>query len=124
MSRNRKKNRAVLVVLIIALIVAAVAVGCALVKPYNDRIRDSLDTKRDQAKEDLDNMIEEYHQKSAPAFCAKAGMVDEVVDMPRIRDYLIAFADACYQNPKAICPFHQMLLPRIIRDFDNLYAKK
>ena len=72
----------------------------------------------------MNALIEQYHEKSAPAFCAKAGMVDEIVDMPRIRDYLIAFADACYQNPKAICPFHQMLLPRIIRDFDSLYAKK
>ena len=67
MSRNRKKNRAVLVVLIIALAVAAVAVGCALVEPYNNGIRNSLDKKRDQAKEDLDNMIEEYHQKNAQA---------------------------------------------------------
>ena len=29
--------------------------------------------------------------------------------------YLDAFAGAVYQNPKPICPRHQMLLPRIIK---------
>ena len=32
-----------------------------------------------------------------------------------LRGYLKAFAGAVYQNPKSICPRHQMLLPRIIR---------
>ena len=64
----------------------------------------------------MNELIEEYTEKSKPAFCAKTGMVDEVVDMPLLRNYIVAFADAAYQNPKSICPFHQMLLPRVIRD--------
>jgi glutaconyl-CoA decarboxylase len=35
--------------------------------------------------------------------------------MTEIRKYLIAFAGAVYQNPKSICPQHQMMLPRIIK---------
>ena len=50
---------------------------------------------------------------------SKAGLVDEIVDMPMMRNYIVAFADSCYQNPESICPFHQMLLPRTIRDFDT-----
>ncbi len=50
-------------------------------------------------------------------------MEDDVLDMPRQRDYIVAFADAAYQNPKSICPFHQMLLPRIIRDYNALGQK-
>ena len=42
--------------------------------------------------------------------------LDEVVRFEEMRDYLIAFAGACYQNPKSICPMHQMITPRIIRD--------
>ncbi len=67
MSRNRKKNHAVLIVLIIALVVAAVAVGCALVQPYNNGIRDSWEKKKDQAKEDLADMIDEYKAKDQKA---------------------------------------------------------
>ena len=39
--------------------------------------------------------------------------------MPKIRNYVVAFADAAYQNPKSICPVHQMILPRIIKDYDE-----
>jgi glutaconyl-CoA decarboxylase len=35
--------------------------------------------------------------------------------MTDIRQYLTAFAGAAYQNPKSICPQHQMMLPRIIK---------
>jgi glutaconyl-CoA decarboxylase len=35
--------------------------------------------------------------------------------MTEIRKYLVAFAGAAYQNPKSICPHHQMMLPRIIK---------
>ena len=49
----------------------------------------------------------------------KAGLVDEVVDMPMMRNYIVAFADSCYQNPASICPFHQMLLPRTIKDYED-----
>ncbi|MBR0172656.1 MAG: glutaconyl-CoA decarboxylase subunit alpha [Lachnospiraceae bacterium] len=93
---------------------------------YSRRLVKEQDSGKDihPTIDKMNELIKEYYEKSAPAFCAKAGMVDEVVDMPKIRDYFVAFADAAYQNPKAICPFHQMLLPRIIRDFDALYAKK
>ena len=50
-------------------------------------------------------------------------MVDEIVDMTKLRDYMVAFTDAAYQNPTAICPVHQMILPRICRDFNKLYGK-
>ncbi len=67
----------------------------------------------------MNELIEDYNEKSKPAFCAKQGFVDEVVDMPVLRNYIIAFADSVYQNPESICPFHQMLIPRMIRDYDN-----
>ncbi|MDR1621721.1 MAG: hypothetical protein LBS00_05040, partial [Synergistaceae bacterium] len=57
--------------------------------------------------------------KAKPAFCAKMGFVDEVVEFPNLRSYVRAFAYAVYQNPKSICPFHQMLLPRSLRDHDT-----
>ena len=53
----------------------------------------------------------------------KAGLTDEIVDMNDIRPYIQAFANACYQNPESICPVHQMLLPRVIRDYDALNAQ-
>jgi len=82
--------------------------------------------KEDKAGNDLqptidkmNALIQDYVDKSKPAYCAKLGLVDEVVDMTAMRNYIWAFADSCYQNPESICPFHQMLLPRIIRDYDN-----
>ncbi len=57
----------------------------------------------------------DYHAKSRPLFCAHAGLVDEIVAVGDLRRYLVAFAGAAYQNPKSICPQHQMILPRIIR---------
>ena len=35
--------------------------------------------------------------------------------MATLRKYLIAFTGSAYQNPKSICPQHQMLLPRVIK---------
>ena len=71
----------------------------------------------------MNKLIQHYIDTSVPAYCAKSGMVDEVVDMPKLRNYIVAFANAAYQNPKSICPFHQMLLPRVIRDYNNLNLK-
>ena len=71
----------------------------------------------------MNKLIQHYIDTSVPSYCAKSGMVDEVVDMPKLRDYIVAFADAAYQNPKSICPMHQMLLPRVIRDYDKLNLK-
>lgn len=71
----------------------------------------------------MNKLINQYVEKSKPMFCAEAGLVDEIVNMNLLRNYILAFADSAYQNPKAICPVHQMLLPRCIRDYDNLYRK-
>lgn len=67
----------------------------------------------------MNALINDYNEKSKPFYCAKAGLVDEIVDMPMMRNYIVAFTDSCYQNPESICPFHQMLLPRTIRDFET-----
>jgi glutaconyl-CoA decarboxylase len=71
----------------------------------------------------MNDLIKLYHDKSRPQFCTEHGFVDEIVSLTDIRKYVVAFAEAVYQNPTSICPFHQMILPRTIRDFDNLNLK-
>lgn len=71
----------------------------------------------------MNKLIEEYKEKSTPEYCAATGMVDEIVNLYDIRNYMIAFTDSAYQNPKAICAFHQMLLPRTIKDYENIHHK-
>jgi glutaconyl-CoA decarboxylase subunit alpha len=63
----------------------------------------------------MNKTVKEYYDKSRPSYCAKNGMVDEVVKMTDLRKYLVAFANCAYQNPTSICPQHQMMLPRIIK---------
>lgn len=65
--------------------------------------------------EKMNKIAREYHDNSRPIYCAKNGFVDEISTMNDIRKYLMAFAGAVYQNPKSICPQHQMLLPRSIK---------
>ncbi len=65
--------------------------------------------------EEMNKLVKEYHDYSRPTYCAQHGLVDEVAKMTDIRNYLVAFAGAAYQNPKSICPQHQMMLPRIIK---------
>jgi glutaconyl-CoA decarboxylase len=65
--------------------------------------------------EKMNQMIQDYQDKSRPAYCAKTGFVDEIVSLPELRKYIKAFTGANYQNPKSITPVHQMLLPRIIK---------
>jgi glutaconyl-CoA decarboxylase len=65
--------------------------------------------------ESMNKTVQEYINKSRPSYCAKTGMVDEVVALPALRTYLVAFANCCYQNPASITPQHQMILPRIIK---------
>lgn len=67
----------------------------------------------------MNRMIQEYYEKSRPVYCARHGFVDEIVDLTQIRRYITAFAEAAYQNPRSICAFHQMLLPRVIRDYEK-----
>lgn len=69
----------------------------------------------------MNDMIQLYHDKSRPAYCAKVGMVDEIVDMTDIRPYIQAFTEAAYQNPKSICPMHQMVTPRAIREWNDAH---
>jgi glutaconyl-CoA decarboxylase len=63
----------------------------------------------------MNALAQEYHDKSRPIYCAQKGYVDEIVPMTGVRDYIVAFARAAYQNPASICPHHQMMLPRIIK---------
>ncbi len=65
--------------------------------------------------EKMNELARKYRDTSQPDYCARYGMVDEVVKLRDLRGYMKAFAGAVYQNPKSICPKHQMILPRIIR---------
>ena len=65
--------------------------------------------------EKMNELAQDYHEKSRPLFCARAGMIDEIIALADIRKYMEAFAGAAYQNPRSICPHHQMILPRIIK---------
>ncbi|AET66864.1 acetyl-CoA carboxylase, carboxyltransferase component (subunits alpha and beta) [Desulfosporosinus orientis DSM 765] len=65
--------------------------------------------------EKMNQMVKDYEEKSRPAYCAKLGLVDEIVGLSDLRSYCVAFASANYQNPKSITPIHQMILPRTIK---------
>ena len=71
----------------------------------------------------MNKLITDFDVKSRPKYCAIKGLVDEIVDMTAIRGYMEAFTEAAYQNPESICPFHQMLLPRAIREFETFTKK-
>jgi glutaconyl-CoA decarboxylase len=71
----------------------------------------SLDSVIDKMNE----LAQKYRDTSQPDYSAHYGFVDEVVKLSDLRAYLKAFSGAVYQNPKSICPRHQMILPRIIR---------
>ncbi len=63
----------------------------------------------------MNEVARQYMENSRPIYCAIHGFVDEIVPLAKLRGYLKAFAGAAYQNPKSICPRHQMLLPRLVR---------
>jgi glutaconyl-CoA decarboxylase subunit alpha len=63
----------------------------------------------------MNETAQKYYDTSRPAYCARYGFVDEVVNLSALRGYLKAFAGAVYQNPQSICPRHQLLLPRLIK---------
>ncbi|MBI2749254.1 MAG: glutaconyl-CoA decarboxylase subunit alpha, partial [Burkholderiales bacterium] len=65
--------------------------------------------------EKMNEMAKKYYDTSRPAYCARYGFVDEIVELKSLRGYLTAFAGAAYQNPASICPRHLMMLPRIIK---------
>ncbi len=89
----------------------------AAVALYSRRLIKEKDAGRplEPVVDKMNKLAQEYHDNSRPEFCARAGMLDEVVNLPDIRNYLVAFAGSVYQNPKSICPQHQMVLPRIIK---------
>jgi glutaconyl-CoA decarboxylase len=89
----------------------------AAVATYSRRLVKEKDAGRPLAPviEKMNQLAQKYYETSRPLFCAKHGFVDEVVGMNDLRRYLVAFAGAAYQNPRSICPHHQMLLPRLIR---------
>jgi glutaconyl-CoA decarboxylase len=65
--------------------------------------------------EKMNQMARSYEENSRPVYCARKGFVDEIASLERIREYLAAFVGSAYQNPRSICPHHQMMLPRIIK---------
>jgi len=65
--------------------------------------------------ENMNKLVEQYYGYSRPPYCARVGFVDEIVSFHRLREYLVFFIQAAYQNPRSTCPSHQMLLPRIIK---------
>lgn len=70
----------------------------------------------------MNQLIQNYNDKSRPEYCAATGMVDEIVPLKDLRSWLMAFIGAVYQNPSSICPVHQMVLPRIIADYNRIQA--
>jgi glutaconyl-CoA decarboxylase len=89
----------------------------AAVATYSRRLVKEKEAERplDPIIEAMNKLAQEYHDNSRPIYCAKYGLVDEVVPLDTMRKYLMAFAGAVYQNPTSICPQHQMILPRSIK---------
>jgi len=84
---------------------------------YSRRLVKEKDADRplEPVIESMNKIAQEYYDYSRPVYCAKMGFVDEIVSMGEIRKYMASFAGAAYQNPKSICPQHQMMLPRVIK---------
>ena len=89
----------------------------AAVATYARRAVKEKDAGRplDSVAEKMNELVQKYRDTSQPEYSARYGMVDEIVKLKELRKYLQAFTGAAYQNPKSICPRHQMILPRIIR---------
>jgi len=89
----------------------------AAVATYARRLAKEKDAGNDLSPvvEKMNALADKYHDKSRPLFCAKNGLVDELVALKDLRKYMAAFAGGAYQNPKSICPQHQMILPRLIK---------
>ena len=89
----------------------------AAVATYARRAVKEKDAGRplDSVAEKMNELVQKYRDTSQPEYSARYGMVDEIVKLKDLRKYLQAFTGAAYQNPKSICPRHQMILPRIIR---------
>ena len=77
----------------------------------------------DETIQKMNDLIAKFHAESRPKYSAKMGMVDEIVEMPKLRDYLEAFTESVYQNPLSICPFHQMLTVRSIVEYNEQHQQ-
>ena len=83
-------------------------------------VKDKKDGKPlDETIQKMNDLIAKFNVESRPAYTAKKGMIDEMVEMPKLREYIEAFTESVYQNPQHITPFHQMLLPRAIKEFED-----
>jgi len=89
----------------------------AAVATYGRRLAKEQDAGNDlqPVVEQMNQLARQYNERSRPEYCARRGFVDEMVPFEELRRYMVAFAGAAYQNPKSICPQHQMLTPRTIR---------
>ncbi len=89
----------------------------AAVAMYSRRAVKEKDAGRplEPVADKMNELAQHYLEHSQPEYCAKYGLVDEIVKLQDLRGYLQAFAGAAYQNPRSICPRHQMLTPRMIR---------
>jgi glutaconyl-CoA decarboxylase len=88
----------------------------AAVATYSRRLVKEQDAGNDlqPVVDQMNQLARQYHERSRPEYCARRGFVDETVPFEDLRRYMVAFAGAAYQNPKSICPHHQMLTPRTI----------
>lgn len=98
----------------------------AAVATYSRRLVKEKDAGRpiEPIIDQMNELAKEYYENSRPYFCAKHGLVDEVIPLMNMRKYLVAFAGGAYQNPKSICPHHHMILPRIIKDHKTVKEKE
>jgi glutaconyl-CoA decarboxylase len=89
----------------------------ASVAAFARRLVKEKDSRRplEPVIDSMNALAQQYYDQSRPIYCAKAGLVDEIVPMAGVRDYFVAFVRSCYQNPTSLCPHHQMLLPRSIK---------
>ena len=89
----------------------------AAVAMYSRRLVKEKDAGKPIAPiiEKMNAVSEDYKKFSRPKYCAQVGYVDEIVELDAIRKYMVAFTGAAYQNPRSICPQHQMAIPRIIK---------
>ncbi len=89
----------------------------AAVAAFSRRLVKEHEAERDlqPVLDRMNELVRLYEETSDPIYAAVRGFVDEVVRFEDIRRYLVAFANAVYQNPRSMCPPHQMLTPRVIR---------
>jgi glutaconyl-CoA decarboxylase len=89
----------------------------AAVAAFARRLVKEKDSERplEPVIDSMNALAQQYYDQSRPVYCAKAGLVDEIVPMARVRDYFVSFVRSCFQNPRSLCPHHQMLLPRSIK---------